>query len=146
MEEADYLRALGAAEVLDRAQFAAAGKPLQRERWAAAVDAVGGATLANACAGTRYGGVVAACGMAQSLDLPLKVAPFILCGVTLAGVDSVMAPLARRREAWRRLAALDLSVLDRICHEINLQDVIGYADKLLEGRVRGRIVVKVSDR
>lgn len=143
-QEADYLHALGAAQVLDRAEFAAAGKPLQKERWAAVVDAVGSHTLANALAQTRYGGVVAACGLAQGMELPASVAPFILRGVTLAGIDSVMAPQALRREAWARLARdLDPQVLDGIVEEIALDQAVARAGDLMQGKIRGRIVVKI---
>lgn len=143
--EADYLKGLGAAEIIDRETLSAPGKPLVRERWAGVVDTVGGATLANACAATRYGGVVAACGMAQSLDFPGSVAPFILRSVTLAGVDSVYCPKDKRIEAWRRLAAeIDLAQLDTIAQEIRLDDVIPAAHKLIEGRLRGRFVVNVN--
>ena len=143
--EADYLSALGAAEVIDRATLSAPGKPLQRERWAAAVDAVGSHTLVNALAQTRYGGVVAACGLAQGADLPATVMPFILRGVTLAGVDSVMAPLARREEAWHRLASdLDVALLERMTEEITLADAPARAQDLIAGRVRGRLVVRID--
>jgi acrylyl-CoA reductase (NADPH) len=142
--EADYLKRLGARSVIDRAELSAPGKPLQKERWAAVVDAVGSQTLVNALAQTRYGGVVAACGLAQGGDLPGTVMPFILRGVTLAGVDSVMAPIERRREAWTRLAALiDAATLDTITEEVALGDVIGRAQALLQGKVRGRIVVRL---
>jgi acrylyl-CoA reductase (NADPH) len=144
--EADYLRGLGAAEIIDRETLSAPGKPLVRERWAGVVDTVGGATLANACAATRYGGVVAACGMAQSLDFPGSVAPFLLRSVTLAGVDSVYCPKDKRIEAWGRLAAeIDLAQLDTIAQEIRLDDVIPAAHKLIEGRLRGRFVVNVNN-
>ena len=142
--EADYLKRLGARQVIDRAELSAPGKPLQKERWAAVVDAVGSQTLVNALAQTRYGGVVAACGLAQGGDLPGTVMPFILRGVTLAGVDSVMAPIERRREAWTRLAGLiDAATLDTITEEVALGDVIDKAQALLQGRVRGRIVVRL---
>ena len=144
-DEADYLKSLGASVVIDRAELAAPGKPLQKERWAAAVDAVGSQTLANVLAQTRYGGVVAACGLAQGHDLPTTVMPFILRGVTLAGVDSVMAPLARREAAWQRLASdLDPALLDIITEEIGLDEAIAKAGELLAGRLRGRVVVAVS--
>ena len=143
--EAGYLKRLGAAEVIDRAELGAAGKPLQKERWAAVVDAVGSHTLANALAQTRYGGVVAACGLAQGHDLPATVMPFILRGVTLAGIDSVMAPLALRRDAWARLAKdLDPALLDLITEEVSLDGAIAKAEALMAGRVRGRIVVKIG--
>ncbi len=143
--EADYLRALGAADILDRTSLSAPGKPLQKERWAGVVDAVGSHTLANALAQTRYGGVVAACGLAQGMDLPASVAPFILRGVTLAGIDSVMAPLERREQAWQRLASdLDLALLERITEEIGLDEAIARAQDLMGGRVRGRLVVRIA--
>ncbi|HXD40463.1 MAG TPA: MDR family oxidoreductase [Ramlibacter sp.] len=144
--ESEYLKALGASAVIDRAELAAPGKPLQKERWAAVVDAVGSHTLANACAQTRYGGVVAACGLAQGLDLPSTVMPFILRAVTLAGVDSVMAPLALREKAWSRLARdLDSAQLDRITSEIKLGDAVEAAARLMAGQVRGRLVVRTRD-
>jgi acrylyl-CoA reductase (NADPH) len=144
-QEADYLTALGAARVVDRAEFAAAGKPLQKERWAGVVDALGSHTLVNALAQTRYGGVVAACGLAQGMDLPGSVAPFILRGVTLAGIDSVMAPRALRQQAWDRLARdLDPARLERIATEIALADCPAWADRLMKGEVRGRCVVRID--
>jgi acrylyl-CoA reductase (NADPH) len=143
--EADYLKRLGASAIIDRAELAAAGKPMQKERWAAVVDAVGSQTLANALAQTRYGGVIAACGLAQGGDLPTTVMPFILRGVTLAGVDSVMAPIGRRREAWSRLASdLDASLLESMTSEIGLDGAIDAAEKLMAGQVRGRTVVKIA--
>jgi acrylyl-CoA reductase (NADPH) len=142
--EAGYLMGLGAAAVIDRAELAAAGKPLQKERWAAVVDAVGSHTLANALAQTRYGGIVAACGLAQGMDLPASVAPFILRGVTLAGIDSVMAPRARREAAWACLAAeLDLATLEGMVTEVALEGALEAAKQLMDGQVRGRIVVRV---
>ncbi len=144
--EADYLVKLGANAVMDRTELATAGKPLQKERWAAVVDAVGSHTLANALAQTRYGGVVAACGLAQGMDLPASVAPFILRGVTLAGIDSVMAPLPRRQEAWTRLARdLDPALLETIVEEIPLEAAIARAADLMQGKVRGRLVVRIGD-
>ena len=144
-QEADYLQSLGAATVLDRAEFASAGKPLAKERWAGAVDTVGSHTLANVCASTKYRGTVAACGLAGGMDLPATVAPFILRGVTLAGVDSVMCPRADRLEAWQRLARdLDVSKLALITQQIGLSDAISIAHKLIEGQVRGRVVVDVN--
>ncbi len=141
--EADYLRGLGAASIIDRAELAAPGKPLQKERWAAVVDAVGSHTLVNACAQTRYGGAVAACGLAQGHDLPGTVMPFILRGVALLGVDSVMAPLALREQAWARLARdLDPQLLERMTTEIALDGAIEAAQRLMAGQVRGRIVVR----
>jgi acrylyl-CoA reductase (NADPH) len=143
--EAPYLTALGAAEVIDRAALSAPGKPLQKERWAGVVDSVGSHTLANACASTRYGGTVAACGLAGGMDLPASVAPFILRGVTLAGVDSVMAPMALRREAWQRLARdLDPVRLAAMTREIPLDEAIPMAADLLAGKVRGRVVVDTT--
>ena len=141
--ETNYLRSLGAAHVIDRAELGMAGKPLQKERWAAVIDAVGSHTLVNALAQTRYGGVVAACGLAQGFDLPATVMPFILRGITLAGVDSVMAPLALRREAWARLAGdLDPVKLAAITEVVPIEAAIDKAHALMQGQVRGRIVVK----
>ncbi|MGI5329550.1 acrylyl-CoA reductase (NADPH) [Actinomadura nitritigenes] len=143
--EGDYLRRLGAATVLDRAELAGTGKPLQKERWAGVIDSAGSSTLANACAQTRYGGTVAACGLAQGMDLPATVAPFILRGVSLIGVDSVMAPAGPRAAAWDRLARdLAPDVLDEIAQDIALPDAIPAADRLLAGGVRGRLVVDVN--
>ncbi|MEO8525468.1 MAG: MDR family oxidoreductase [Caldimonas sp.] len=144
-DQTDYLRQLGAIDVIDRAELAAPGKPLQKERWAAVVDAVGSHTLVNALAQTRYGGVVAACGLAQGLDLPGTVMPFILRGVTLAGIDSVMAPIALRRQAWQRLATdLDAKTLELITEEVPLERAIEKAEALMAGRVRGRVVVTIG--
>jgi acrylyl-CoA reductase (NADPH) len=143
-DQAEYLARLGAAEVIPRETMAAPGKPLQKERWAAVVDALGSHTLANALAQTRYGGVVAACGLAQGMDLPSSVAPFILRGVTLAGIDSVMAPLALRQQAWSRLAQdLDPALLETMIEEIDLADAPQAAARLISGKVRGRIVVRI---
>lgn len=142
-EEA-YLKQLGATTVLDRAELSAPGKPLQKERWAAVVDAVGSHTLANACAQTRYGGVVAACGLAQGADFPATVMPFILRSVTLAGIDSVMAPLARRQQAWDRLAIdLDPAKLESMVEEVALERAVEKATDLMNGKIRGRVVVKI---
>jgi acrylyl-CoA reductase (NADPH) len=142
--EQDYLRQLGASSVIDRASFSSPGKPLQKERWAAVVDAVGSHTLANACAQTRYGGAVAACGLAQGADLPATVMPFILRGVSLLGIDSVMAPLALRQQAWQRLAHdLDLALLETMVTDISLEQAVEHAHALMQGQVRGRIVVKI---
>lgn len=144
-QDADYLKALGAAEVVDRALFSSPGKPLGKERWAGAVDVVGSHVLANVCATTKYRGVVAACGLAAGMDLPATVAPFILRGVTLAGVDSVMCPRADRLLAWQRLASdLDLAKLGQISREVGLAEAIPLADSVLRGEVRGRIVVDVN--
>jgi acrylyl-CoA reductase (NADPH) len=143
--EAPYLTGLGAAEVIDRAILSTPGKPLQKERWAGVVDSVGSQTLASACATTRYGGTVAACGLAGGMDFPASVAPFILRGVTLAGVDSVMAPMALRIEAWQRLARdLDPARLSAMTRVIGLADAIPAAADLLAGKVRGRIVVDTT--
>lgn len=145
LQEADYLKSLGAAEVIDRAQFAEAGKPLGKERWAGAVDTLGSHTLANICATARYGATVAACGLAQGMDLPASVAPFILRGVTLAGIDSVMAPLPARLAAWQRLASdLDPALLGEIGRTVGLAEAIPEARRLMEGTVRGRVVVDVN--
>ncbi len=139
-----YLQELGAAEVMDRAGFSAAGKPLQKERWAAVVDTAGSHILANACAQTRWGGIVAACGLAQGMDFPTTVAPFILRGVTLAGIDSVMQPLVARRAAWTALAdEFDLNQLARIAHDVPLSDAREAAQQLMLGRSRGRYVVNI---
>lgn len=141
--EGDYLKSLGAFAVIDRAELSTTGKPLQKERWAAVVDAVGSHTLVNACAQTRYGGAVAACGLAQGMDLPASVLPFILRSVALLGVDSVMAPLGLREQAWARLARdLDGNVLETITTEVSLADTIPIAGRMLAGEVRGRIVVR----
>lgn len=142
-EEA-YLKSLGAASIIDRAELSTAGKPLQKERWAGVVDAVGSHTLANACAQTKYGGVVASCGLAQGADLPLTVMPFILRNVTLAGVDSVMASQAKRTEAWNRLAQdLDIAKLESMIEEVSLEGSIEKAHELMAGKIRGRVVVKI---
>lgn len=144
-EEAEYLSALGAAEIIERASLSAPGRPLGRERWAGAIDSVGSHTLANVCASTRYGGCVAACGLAQGMDFPATVAPFILRGVTLAGIDSVMRPRADRLAAWQRLARdLDRGLLATTTHTIGLEQAIEAASALLAGHVRGRIVVDVN--
>jgi acrylyl-CoA reductase (NADPH) len=145
MAEAEHLKSLGAAEVIDRQSLSSPGKPLAKERWAAVVDAVGSHTLANACASTRYGGAVAACGLAQGMDFPSSVAPFILRGITLYGIDSVTVPRARRVAAWQRLARdLDVSTLESITREIGLSQAIETASALLAGNVRGRVVVDVA--
>ncbi|MCF7761967.1 MAG: oxidoreductase, partial [Cephaloticoccus sp.] len=144
-EETDYLKHLGAAEILERASFATPGKPLARERWAGAVDVVGSHTLANLCASTKYRGVITACGLAGGMDFPATVAPFILRGVTLVGIDSVMCPRPERLEAWRRLGRdLDIAKLAAISTEIGLTEVLPLASQLLNGKVRGRLVVDVN--
>ena len=143
-DEAEYLRALGAAEIIDRATLSSPGKPMQKERWAGVVDTVGSHTLANACASTRYAGTVTACGLAQGMDLPLTVAPFILRGVSLIGIDSVMAPLALRTEAWGRLAQdIDRAALALIARRIGLAEALATAPQILGGSIRGRLVVDV---
>jgi acrylyl-CoA reductase (NADPH) len=143
--ESPYLKSLGAAAVIDRSELSTAGKPLQKERWGGVVDSVGSHTLANACAQTRYGGVVAACGLAQGMDFPATVAPFILRGVRLIGVDSVMCPMPRRLAAWHRLAAdLDRSKLDAVTTEVGLAKSIEVAASILAGKIRGRVVVDVN--
>lgn len=143
--EHDYLRRLGAAEIIDRAELSAPGKPLGKERWAGAVDTVGGVTLANICAGASYGGVVAACGLAESMDLPVTVAPFILRGITLAGIDSGFCSMQSRQQAWQALSSeLDMTVLSSITQEVDLQGVKDVAPDILAGRVRGRTVVRIS--
>lgn len=145
MEEAEHLKALGATTVIDRAELSAPGKAIGKERWAGVVDAVGSHTLANACATTKYGGAVAACGLAGGMDFPATVAPFILRGVTLYGIDSVMAPMALRQQAWERLAKdLDMAKLESITKEIRMDEVIATAASLLDGKVRGRVVVNVN--
>jgi acrylyl-CoA reductase (NADPH) len=143
--EAEYLKGLGAREVIDRATLAVPGKPLQKDRWAGAVDSVGSTTLANVCAQMRAGGTVAACGLAGGMDFPSTVAPFILRGVTLAGIDSVMAPLARRGAAWQLLAEhLRPEQLGQMTREVPLAGAFDVARDILAGRVRGRVVVDVN--
>jgi acrylyl-CoA reductase (NADPH) len=145
MHEANYLQGLGAAEVIDRTELSSPGKPLGKERWAAVVDSVGSHTLANACASTKAEGVVAACGLAQGMDLPTTVAPFILRGVILHGVNSVTAPRVRRETAWQQLAqTLDLKKLDAMTCEISLSEVQQKAVDILAGDIRGRLVVDVN--
>lgn len=144
-DEAGYLRGLGAADVLDRAELSEPGRPMGKERWGAGVDSVGSHTLANVLAGIRYGGTVAACGLAQGMDLPGSVAPFILRGVTLAGVDSVMAPRPARLDAWERLARdLTPATLDAITETRPLADAPALAEDILAGRIRGRVVLEVA--
>ncbi len=145
MEEKAYLERLGAAEVIQRQPFGEKARPLGKELWAGAVDVAGGNTLANVLSQMGYGGAVAACGLAESMSLPTSVAPFILRGVTLYGIDSVMAPLARRQEAWQRLVRdLDLEMLEKLTNEIGLEEVPVAAEKILAGRVRGRTVVRLD--
>jgi acrylyl-CoA reductase (NADPH) len=143
-QEADYLKGLGATEIVERKELAGPAKPLAKERWAGAIDAVGSTTLANLLSMTRYGGAVAACGLAGGMDLPGSVAPFILRGVCLYGIDSVMCPPDRRREAWKRLETdLDRQKLASMTREIGLSDVFAAASEIISGAVRGRIVVKI---
>jgi acrylyl-CoA reductase (NADPH) len=143
--EADYLKSLGASQIIDRNELAQPGKPLQKERWAGVVDSVGSHTLANACAQTKYRGLVTACGLAQGMDFPSSVAPFILRGVSLLGIDSVMAPLAPRQLAWDRLARdLNASALDRISKTVGLAEAIGAAEDIVTGAIRGRVIVDVN--
>lgn len=144
-DEGPYLKRLGAAAVMDRAELSAPGKPLQKERWAAVIDAVGSHTLVNACAQTRYGGVVAACGLAQGGDFPASVMPFILRSITLAGVESVMVPLVLRQQAWQRLARdLDPARLEEIVQEVRLEAAVQSAHELMAGKLRGRVVVGIG--
>jgi acrylyl-CoA reductase (NADPH) len=144
MQESDYLKSLGAAEIIDRKEFSGPAKPLAKERWAGGIDAVGSHTLANILSMTRYHGAVAACGLAGGMDLPASVAPFILRGVSLLGIDSVMCPIARRLEAWRRLETdLDRGKLAAMTSEAGLADVIALGERIVAGQVRGRIAVKI---
>ncbi|MGO9770620.1 MAG: MDR family oxidoreductase [Roseiarcus sp.] len=144
-EEAEYLKELGAAEIIERASLSQPGKPLGKERWAAGVDSVGSHTLANVLAQTRYGGAVAACGLAGGMDLPMSVAPFILRGVRLVGVDSVNCPMPRRLEAWARLARdLDRAKLARMTQIVPFEKTFEIGAQILAGRVRGRIVVAIA--
>lgn len=145
VDQAEYLKKLGAADVIDRKALSEPGRPLAKESWAGAIDSVGSHTLANVCASMQYGGTVAACGLAQGMDLPASVAPFILRGVTLAGIDSVMRPIADRIEAWKRLAdILDPDVFEDISTEIGLSEVTSTAEALMAGTVRGRVVVDTN--
>ena len=144
--EHDYLHGLGATTVIDRAELSEAGRPLQTQRWGAVIDSVGGATLANAIAQTNYGGLVASCGLAQSADLPTTVMPFILRGVTLAGINSVFCPAPLREEAWSRLATdLDLDLLDSLTTTVPLADAVAVAERIVRGEIRGRTVVDVRN-
>ena len=144
MDQSDHLKNLGASELIDRQSLSEPGKPLQKERWAGVIDCVGSHTLANACASTKYNGVVTACGLAQGMDFPASVAPFILRGIKLIGIDSVMRPKADRVEAWQRLSELlkpeDYEV---ITQEIGLDDVVSSAQDLMDGKIRGRVIVKI---
>jgi acrylyl-CoA reductase (NADPH) len=144
--EADYLKSLGAREIIERKELTGASKPLGPERWAGGIDTVGSTTLANVLSMTRYGGAIAACGLAGGMDLPATVAPFILRGVSLIGIDSVMCPLERRREAWKRLASdIDAGKLAMMTSEIDLAGVMDAGRRIVEGAVRGRIVVKIAE-
>ncbi|RHW76655.1 MDR family oxidoreductase [Colwellia sp. RSH04] len=144
-DQSEYLHTLGANEVLDRKTLSEPGRPLAKERWAGAIDSIGSHTLANICASIKYGGTVAACGLAQGMDLPSTVMPFILRGVTLAGVDSVMRPIEDRIEAWQRIAdLLSDATLNEISHTISLDNVIETANKLMNGQIRGRVIVELS--
>jgi acrylyl-CoA reductase (NADPH) len=144
LSETPYLKGLGAAEVIDRNELSGPAKPLAKERWAGGIDSVGSTTLANLLSMTKYGGAIAACGLAAGMDLPSSVAPFILRGVCLLGIDSVMCPIEKRKAAWSRLASdLDRAKLAEITHEIGLDEVVEAGAKILAGQVRGRIVVKI---
>ncbi|MFA9419246.1 MAG: MDR family oxidoreductase [Gammaproteobacteria bacterium] len=144
MDEKDYLLGLGAAEVIDRADFSGKPRPLYKELWAGAIDVAGGNTLANVLSQIKYGGAVAACGLAESMDLPTSVAPFILRGVTLYGIDSVMAPLQKREQAWARLAQdLDLKLLQDLSFDLDFADLPQAAEEILAGKIRGRAIVKI---
>jgi acrylyl-CoA reductase (NADPH) len=144
--EHGFLRSLGASDILDRASLNGQGKALQGERWAGVIDSVGSHTLANALAQTRYGGVVSACGLAQGADLPTTVMPFILRGVTLAGINSVLCPRELRREAWSRLASqIDVTVLDSLTNVVGLAEAPAVAEKIVAGNIRGRTVVDVQN-
>jgi acrylyl-CoA reductase (NADPH) len=146
VEQAKYLEKLGATEVIDRELLSKPGRPLAKERWAGAIDSAGSHTLANVCASMQYGATVAACGLAQGMDLPSTVAPFILRGVTLAGIDSVMRPIQDRVEAWERLAdILDPSIFEDICTDISLTEAVSVAEDLIAGKVRGRVVVNLNE-
>jgi acrylyl-CoA reductase (NADPH) len=145
LSEENYLKQLGASEVIERTALSAPGKPLAKERWAAVVDSVGSHTLANACAQTKSDGAVAACGLAQGMDFPSSVAPFILRGITLYGINSVTVARAKRIAAYEQLSKLiDLKTLDEISHEINLEESLKYAQELMAGNVRGRLIVDVN--
>src|ERR1700728_4723734 len=145
LAEADYLKSLGASDIIDRKELSGPARPLAKERWAGGIDAVGSTTLANVLSMTRYGGAVAACGLAGGMDLPTSVAPFILRGVCLYGIDFVMCPIERRREAWKRLeTGLDRQKLASMTREIALSEVLEAAVSLLAGQVRGRIVVNIG--
>jgi acrylyl-CoA reductase (NADPH) len=144
LEESDYLRSLGATEILDRAQLSEPGRPLGKERWAGVIDSVGSHTLANACAGTMRGGAVTACGLAQGMDFTATVAPFILRGISLLGIESGLRPHAERTLAWQRLAALaEPAWFEVMSRDITLEEAIPQAYELLAGKIRGRVVVEL---
>jgi acrylyl-CoA reductase (NADPH) len=146
MDEKDYLSRLGAADVLDRADFATKARPLYKELWAGAIDVAGGNTLANVLSQIKYGGAVAACGLAESMELPTSVAPFILRGITLYGIDSVMASLEKRDQAWGRLAQdLDPGLLEELSFELDFADLPQAAEDILAGKIRGRAIIKIPD-
>lgn len=146
VEQANYLKKLGAAQVIDRSILSAPGRPMVKERWAGAIDSTGSHTLANICASMQYGGTVAACGLAQGMDFPASVAPFILRGITLVGIDSVMRPIKDRLEAWQRLGDILVpEIFNDIINDINLTDAIDAAENLMSGKIRGRVVVKISE-
>ena len=145
LSETDYLKSLGASSVIDRNELSEPSKPLGKERWIGAVDSVGSQTLSNVLAQTKYGGAVSACGLAQGMDLPSTVLPFILRGISLIGIDSVMAPMSKREKAWDRLSKdLDMNKLAQMVIETNLDDIQGFAQLILDGQVRGRVVVNIS--
>ena len=145
VEQAAYLKKLGASEVVSRDGLSSAGRALAKERWAGAIDSAGSHTLANVCASMKYGGVVAACGLAQGMDLPATVAPFILRGVTLVGIDSVMRPIEDRLDAWQRLSEiLDPAIFEDISNDISLAEVFEVSQDLIAGKIRGRVVVDLS--
>ena len=145
LSETDYLKSLGASSVIDRNELSEPSKPLGKERWVGAVDSVGSQTLSNVLAQTKYGGAVSACGLAQGMDLPSTVLPFILRGVSLIGIDSVMAPMSKREKAWDRLSKdLDMNKLAQMVVETNLEDIQDFAQLILDGKVRGRVVVNIS--
>lgn len=144
--ESDYLIGLGAKRILPRSEFNEPGKPLAKEQWAGAIDVAGGRVLANVCSGMKYRSLVAACGLAAGMDFPATVAPFILRGVTLAGIDSVMCPVDERREAWRRLARdLDPTILNSVTEQVSLEECVSKASDLLAGNVRGRVIVPMAN-
>jgi acrylyl-CoA reductase (NADPH) len=144
LQEADFLKSLGAADVIDRAGFADSPRPLARETWAAAIDVAGGNTLANVLSQIKRDGAVAICGLAESMNLPASVAPFILRGIAMYGIDSVMAPIAKRKRAWQRLVTdLDFKLLDELCFDLDFGDLPQAGADILDGKIRGRAVVKV---